>query len=72
MTRTYKINGKTVSREIWHDHLLTGNWEVADLYRANMGKVFETRETENVITPERARELRGQHKQAVNINYGIY
>jgi hypothetical protein len=60
--RDYKINGKTVPRQVWHEHLLTGNWHSVNIQDSAPMKEFVAPASDRVITPEEARRIRESYR----------
>lgn len=59
MTKSYQCNGIEISKEDWLDKLKSGEWEIAELKTRPLPY---KRELGNVITPERAKEIRDMHR----------
>lgn len=63
MERVYQIEGKRVTRELFFDWLVKGDWRVANLSKPNIPKVTKQWvEDTTPISPERAREIRNRTK----------
>lgn len=63
MTKSYQYNGVAISKEDWLEKLKSGDWDIAELKTRPLPY---KREIENVITPERAKEIRDMHRTSGN------
>lgn len=65
MTKSYQCNGVEISKEDWLDKLKSGDWDIAELNKAPF-VVTKLYTPQNVITPERAKEIRNMHRTSGN------
>lgn len=69
MERQYQIQGKRVSREVFFDHLTTGDWNFANLFKRTLPKLVHLYDDGTTpISPEKAKEIMEFHKKRKSTN----